>query len=170
MTNKRNPSLVPGVMLILFGLWLLLRQFDRLLPHYDRIYPFFLIATAVFLLVEAVRRSRSGAFFWSVFFFQIGIFFMLRNFDWIPRYDGEEYWPLFLFAFGLGFYVLFIFNPKTWCVLVPAGLFMVFGLTAAAHTFDEIPRLLEFMSGHFWPVFFLATGILLLVNVLRERI
>jgi hypothetical protein len=167
---KKNPSVIPGVLLILFGLWILLRQFDFLTPYEGRIFPILLIAVAVFLLVEAVRRSRSGAFFWSVFFFQLGIFFLLRNYGWISYSSGEEYWPLFLFAFGLGFYILFLFNVKSWGVLVPAGLFMYFGLAAAAHTFEEVPRTVETMGDYFWPFFLLATGIVLLIHAAREKL
>lgn len=168
--TKKNPSIIPGALLILFGLWILLRQFDRLIPYEERVFPFFLIAVAVFLLVEAVRRSRSAAFFWSVFFFQVGIFFLLRNYGWMPYSGGEEYWPLFLFAFGLGFYILFLFNSKSWGVLIPSGLFMYFGLTAAAHTFDEVPAAVDFAGDHFWPVFLLATGVVLLIHTARERL
>jgi hypothetical protein len=168
--NKRNPSIIPGVVLILFGLWILLRQFDRLLPYEEKVFPFFLIAVSVFLLVEAVHRSRSAALFWSVFFFQVGIFFLLRNFGRIPYSGGEEYWPLFLFAFGLGFYLLFLFNAKSWGVLIPSGLLMYFGLTAAAHTFEEVPAAVEFAGGHFWPFFLLVTGVVLLIHTVREKL
>jgi len=168
--NKKNPSVIPGVLLILFGFWILLREFDRLLPYEGKIFPILLIAAAVFLLVEAVARSWSGAFFWSVFCFQLGIFFLLRNYGWIPYSSGEEYWPLFLFAFGLGFYVLFLFNSRSWGVLIPAGLFMYFGLAAAAHTFDEVPRTVEVMGDYFWPFFLVATGIVLLVHSARKKL
>jgi hypothetical protein len=168
--TKRNPSIVPGVLLILFGLWILLRQFERLIACEEKVFPFLLIAVALFLLAEAVRRSHSAALFWSVFFFQIGIFFLLRNYGRIPYSGGEEYWPLFIFAFGLGFYFLFLFNAKSWGVLIPSGLFMYFGLAASARTFEEVPAAVELASDHFWPFFLLATGIVLLIQTARERL
>jgi hypothetical protein len=166
---KKRESVVPGIILILLGAWLLIRQFDALTPYYERIYPFLLIGVSVALLTDALRRSRSGAFFWSVVLLQIGTFFLVRNYGIIADYDSEEYWPLFLFAFGVGFYVLFLYTPSNWGLLIPSCLFQYFGLLFASHTFQEMPGVLDFFNDHYWPVFLILSGVVILLHSIKKQ-
>jgi hypothetical protein len=155
-------SIVPGVVFLLFGVWILLGQIDALSDYFEKIYPFFIIAIAVCLLVEALWKSRTGTFFWSVVVFEIGVFFLLRNMGWIPYYGGEEYWPLFFLAFGFAFFLQFIFNPRQWGVLIPAFLFQYAGLFLVSETMDPPPQILGFFMDHFGALFLLTSGVALL--------
>jgi hypothetical protein len=160
--NRRSP--IPGIVCLLLGVWLLLDRMAAFESGLDRIYPFFLLTIAIVLLIEAVWKGRASLFFWSVVVLQIGLFFGLRNFGVLPYFSGEEYWPFFLFAAGLGFFALFLFQPDRWGTLVPAALLLFFGLTASMETFDTVPRALEWLHDHFGPVFLLLSGSVLLIH------
>jgi hypothetical protein len=165
--RHRTPSLLPGLLFVIFGVWLLLGQIDRFPAISDKILPIFLITVSVVLLVDALKRSGSASLFWSVFILQIGIFFLLRNYHVIPRIDADEYWPVFLFAFGLAFYLLFLIHPRQWGLLVPAGLFLYTGLETATNTFLEAPAGLDWFCRYFGPLFLIGSGCWILI---RHRI
>ena len=156
---ERQKSLVPGVLLIIIGLWLLAHRFFYFNLHWFRVYPVVLILFAALLFVETFRRHHSGALFWGVVVFVVGVFFALRNFEIIPYYYADEYWPVFMMAMGLGFLALFVFRPGDWGVLIPAGIFLFFGTAFALRTFGlwfwGWGRFLE----NYWPVVLIFIGV-----------
>jgi hypothetical protein len=166
--KPKTSALIPGLLFVLSGLWLLLRQFDSFPELSERILPVFLIAVSIVLLVDAIRRSGSASLFWSVFILQIGIFFLLRNYRLIARIDADEYWPVFLFAFGLAFYLLFLIHPRQWSLLIPAGLLLYIGLLTASESFLDAPAGLDAVVGHFGPFFLIVSGIWVLTSFLFE--
>jgi hypothetical protein len=162
--RSHNASLTTGLLFVLFGAWLILRQIDRFPAVSERLLPLFLIGVSIVLLADAVKRSGTTSLFWSVFILQIGIFFLLRNYRVIPRIDADEYWPVFLFAFGLSFYLLFLIHPKSWGLLFPAGLFLYTGLETASNTLLNAPAGLEWACRIFIPLFLVFSGSWMLIR------
>jgi hypothetical protein len=166
--KPKTTSLLPGLLFVLCGFWLLLRQFGSFQDLSERILPVFLIVVAIVLLVDAIRRSGSASLFWSVFILQIGIFFLLRNYGLITRIDADEYWPVFLFAFGLAFFLLFLIRPRQWGLFIPAGFLLYIGLLTASETFLDAPDGLDAVADHFGPVFLIVSGVWIFIGFLFE--
>ena len=133
MTEKKK-SLTPGIVMILIGLWYLMRRTIFIDPYWKQVYPFILILWAVFLIIETIRRHQSGTLFWGSTILFVGLFFLVRNYGIIDFYSAEEYWPIFLLALGCGFVASFIFHPDDWGLLIPASLCIFFGIGFSLQT------------------------------------
>lgn len=167
MAEKRG-SLVPGVLFIAIGLLLFIRRFFDFEPHWFHIYPVLMFLISVFLFIETVRRRHSGSLFWGVVFFILGIFFCLRNFAIIPHFYPDEYWPVFLVALGAGFVAQFVYRPQNWGVLIPAGLFLFFGVGFSMYTFHGYFWGWESFIENYWPIALILIGILVFVRSLMS--
>jgi hypothetical protein len=164
MVQKKKNSILPGIFLIFIGLWLFSRQSSYLSFHWDKVYPIFLVVLGLLLISEVFWRSQTGNIFWGVIALILGIFFILRNFDVIPYFYADEYWPIFLAAIGLGLLLLFLLNPKDWGILVPACLFLFFGVGFFIHMINgSYWGWTDFLM-HYWPVIFICIGLTLIFH------
>ncbi|MBN2103732.1 hypothetical protein JW835_06805 [bacterium] len=163
MKHKRN-SLVPGILLIAFGCYFLLRRFIVTFPIWEQLYPILILVLAGLLLWDTYRNNRPGTLFWAVFFLCIGAFFLLRNYDIIPYLYVEEYWPVFLLAFGLSFIVKFIVNPRDWGALVPGTFLLFFGLKHLLDNFEEFYWEHSYYIDDLWPLIIIVIGIGMLIS------
>ncbi|MBN2030072.1 hypothetical protein JW824_07475 [bacterium] len=166
---EKKASLIPGVSLILIGLWFFLHQYFFFSSHWMRIYPFLLLFFALFLILETFRRNHSNSLFWGVVFFIIGLFFFLRNFGIIDYYYADEYWPVFLLAFGFGFLVLFLFNPKDWGVIIPASIFLFLGIGFSSRTFLGMFWGWDSFIEKYWPAVLIVIGLGILFQGFQNK-
>ncbi len=168
MTEKKG-SLLPGIVFIIVGLWLFARRFHFFSPHSYRIYPILLICFALFLFFETIRRRHSGALFWGVVMLVVGGFYFLRNFEIIPHFYIDEYWPIFLLALGLGFITLFIYHPRDWGVLIPGVLFLFFGMGFSLRSIDEFFWRWEHILENYWPIILIVIGLGVFMSGLQRN-
>jgi hypothetical protein len=160
--NKR--SLIPGILFIVIGLWLFARRFFFFTPYWICIYPIILIFFAILLFIETSRRHHSGSLFWGVVLLSVGGFFFLRNFGIIPYFYADEYWPIFLLCLGMGFIALYILNPRDWGIIIPAGLFLFFGIGFSLHTFHAYFWGWERFIENYWPMILIVIGLGVLIR------
>ena len=168
MTEKRG-SLIPGILFIVLGSWLFIRRFYFFKSYSYHIYPILLILFAIFLFIETIRRGHSGALFWGIVILVIGGFYFLRNFEIIPYFYIDEYWPIFLLALGMGFIALFIYHPRDWGVIIPAALFLFFGIGFSLNTFNGYFWRWEHILENYWPVILIIVGLGVLVGGLKRK-
>ena len=88
--EEKKHSLLPGILLILIGFWILGNRFFPDQNQWERFYPFLLIGFAGFHLIEFAHAHKPQRLFWGVFFSLVGIFFLLRNYDIIPYLYFDE--------------------------------------------------------------------------------
>ena len=162
--SERKASLVPGVLLIVIGTWIFLQRFFHLSFYWFRVYPVLLVLFGGFLIYHTFARRRSGGLFCGVVLLILGAFFFLRNFDFIPYFYADEYWPLFLVASGLGFVALFMFDPKEWGVLIPAGFLLFFGVGFSMRTFHGYFWGWDRFVETYWPAVLILIGAAVLVR------
>ncbi len=162
--DEKKRSLLPGFGMILGGVWLLSRRFFPGMIHWPQVWPVLLICLSVLLFVDAIQRRRSGSLFWAMVLLSVGLFFLLQRLELIPYFHSDEYWPIFLIAFGLGFTALFVYNPRDWGVLIPAGICFFIGLQTSSRTLQRYIWNWEHILSRYWPVLFIAVGIVLLVR------
>ena len=152
-------SIVPGVLLIMIGLWFLTREYFYDTSYWEKSYPIILILFAAFLIWDAIRRNHSSALFWGVVLISLGTFFLARNYNLIPYFYSDEYWPIFLLAMGFGFVSLFVFQPRDWGVLIPAAIFLFFGFGFSFENFRGYFWDYEHFVENYWPIIIIFIGI-----------
>ncbi|NIR51432.1 hypothetical protein GWO43_22905, partial [candidate division KSB1 bacterium] len=166
---NRERSLIPGVILILLGLYFLLDRLNVFYFRWEYLYPLILLGLGVLFLVAIFTKKDKGAAFPATILLILGLFFFLRNYGLLPYefylYYIEDYWPIFLIAFGLGFLVLFSVKPEDWGVLIPGGILLFFGVVFLLRNM----RLFYWRDfADFWPVILIAIGLGIVVSSLRK--
>ena len=160
MSDLKKSSLFPGLLLIVVGAILLL---NKLLPDFldwRNIYPIILIAFGILMILSASCKHKTdkGAVFPGTILFLIGLFFFLRNFGFVEYYYVREIWPIFIIILGLGFLALFIAKPTDRGSLVPAGLFIFFGVFSLLNKLEVIDLKLWEIISNYWPVILIIIG------------
>lgn len=166
--NDKKHSLLPGIILILIGCWFL---GDRFYPEYaqwEKLYPFLLIGLGGFQLYEFKSAKKRQGLLWGVFFSLAGIFFLLRNFDVIPYLYFDEYWPIFLGAWGCGFIALYAIKPDDWGNLIAASVFLSLCFILLSSTAGEIIPFLDFDLERYWPVLLILIGTGIVLSALKK--
>lgn len=165
MGDKRG-SILPGIFLIVVGIWFLLDRLEVIENYRYRIYSLTIIVLAVFLLIEAFRNSNSSALFWGVTILVIGGFFSMRNFGIIPHSCFNRFWPIFLIGMGAGFFSLFIFDPRDWGVLIPAFILIFLSIGLSIRSFSHIRW--DFIIEKYWPIPLIVIGMGILLKGIRK--
>ena len=93
---------------------------------------------------------------------------ILRNLEVIPYFYADEYWPVFLLAFGFGFLVHFIIKPAEWGVLIPAFLLILWG-TSSLHILHDMFWGWDFTIRRFWPVLLILIGGGIVISSARQN-
>ncbi len=168
--SQRKSTIFPGVFLIMLGTILLLY---KILPGYfgwRELYPLFLLALGLWLIIEALLPGRKdrGAVFPGTVLFLFGLFFFLRNYDFIPYYYVHEVWPIFLIILGLAFFSLFLVNPRDRGSLIPASLFLFFGVVLLLQKLDVIQWDFSDVFADYWPLILVFIGLGIIVSSLRR--
>ena len=168
--EKRDKSLVPGIVLIAVGLLFLLHQMDVFYFRWRYIYPLGLLALGAVCLVSVFSKNQRSAAFPAGMFLSLGLFFFLRNYRYLPLEDyfyyPDELWPIFMIACGLGFIALYFAKREDWAVLIPGGVLVFLGLLFVLRT-QRIIRWVDFRD--FWPVILIAIGLSIVVHSLRKK-
>jgi hypothetical protein len=164
--SQRRSSLVPGLILIALGLILLANRLDWAHPRWYHIYPLILVAFGIGSAYSIRGRGHSDGVFQTVFFLSLGIFFVLRNYDILPRYLYiDEFWPIFLIAPGLAMIAVFLFVPDEWRMLIPGGALAAFGGLLMA---DELGYVQIYRLADYWPVILIAVGLSIFFKGFRQ--
>ncbi len=162
MTKQKN-SLVPGIILILIGLYFLANRLDWPIPDFFEIYPFIFLLLAIASATRIRGLGQRDGVFGTFFFLTLGLFFILRNYDFIPYIYHP--WPIWLIAAGLGCIAVFVVAPSQWGMLIPGSAFLLFGGAFLLREFDII-----YNVDRYWPVIVIAIGVGILLKGLRKQV
>ena len=171
MSDLKKSSLLPGLLLIVVGAILLL---NKLLPDFldwRNVYPLILIGFGILMILSASCKHKTdkGAVFPGTILFFIGLFFFLRNFGLVEYYYVREIWPIFIIIFGLGFLALFIAKPTDRGSLIPAGLFIFFGIFFLLNKLNIIDLELWEIFIDYWPVILIIIGGSIILGSVKKR-
>lgn len=159
-------SFLPGIILILIGFFLLSDHLNLPWPSFEAGYPILFIIFGVASAARIRFGDKSlegvfGAFFWLT----LGIFFFLRNFDYIPYRAWP--WEIVVVAFGMGFLGKFLFRPSEWGTLVPAAAFLYLG-GGGLLDYYEVVYFPFYDLQRYWPVLLIAMGVGIVINGARR--
>lgn len=164
MKHKNHPPYGFGIGLIIVGVLLLMHTFDLWDFHWSQI----MVLIGIFFLVSAFTGSDHGAVFPGSIVFLIGLFFLLRYYDILD--DSMYYmWPIFLVIVGIAFYLLFIFKPNDWGLLIPGTILTGLGLLFFAYNYDVIDVSPGRLVKRYWPVILIFIGLKMLIDSGRDK-
>src|SRR6188768_450029 len=135
MRNRRG-ALLPGLLLILIGAWLLASTLGVPLPDLSQLWPLVPLVFGLAALVQyfAEGRRSEGLVFTGVAAALLGAFFLAITLGPLEWRDLGRYWPVFILIGGVAFLAQWLARPGGMGLLVPAGLAVVVGLAALALT------------------------------------
>ncbi|RKY82069.1 hypothetical protein DRQ07_02335 [candidate division KSB1 bacterium] len=166
--SEKKQSLIPGIILIGIGIILLSPGLGRGIDWWDHVVPIFIILLSIAFLTENIWHHNKKSLFWGVVLIVIGTFYTLRNFDVIPYYYIDEYWPLFLFAPGLGSLIQNLAykdeGRKYSTATILISMSVVFFFFTLPYDFD----LIEGFLSKFWPAFLILIGLLFILTGLKR--
>jgi hypothetical protein len=164
-----NKRFIPGIVLILIGVLLLLRQLHVFWFHGPVVLWGLLAALGFYRLVLGLRRDGKGVVFGSMAAI-IGSYMVLHDlgYAYLPHY---QIFPGMMMLVGVGVLMTVIAAPRKWHNLVPAFLFIGFGAVMAMAEEGMFDRweVMDFVR-MWWPVGLILFGIALLVNRMPSRV
>jgi len=165
--NKRSSSVISGIVLILFGLLLLMEEWNIIDFTWDQVYPVAMLLLSFLSFFKALTGNRNAAF-WGALFFLTGLFYLLRNSDLIIEFWFVDTWPIWLFALGVSFFVLYAFKPHDWGVLIPGGILSLMGIAFTLQSLD-IPWISAEAILNMWPLILILIGLGLIFTSLSKK-
>lgn len=160
-------SIITGVFFIVIGIILLLNKLNMINFGWDEAVPYILIAISLISFYSAFT-GKKGNSFWGGFLGTLGAFYLLQNFDVFNYFWFGDTWPVFMLAFGVGFIVMFLFNPRDWGVLIPGGFFTLLGLNFFLETLDLSSKTIHLIK-NMWPLLLVLIGIGLINSSLSKQ-
>ena len=163
MSNRRG-AIIPGLLLMLLGAYLLAQNLNVPLPGLDRLWPAFpLIFGLAFILQFFLGgRTDDGLIFVGVAGTLVGAFFFLFTLGRLEWSQMGTYWPVFVVGGGVAFLAQWLVRPAQRGLLVPAFLALVVGLVALVLNLRLVNRELAEQISKLWPVLLILGGLAVL--------
>jgi Domain of unknown function (DUF5668) len=165
MRNRRG-AVIPGLLLIALGAWLLAGTLGVHLPSFETLWPLFLVVFGLAFLIQffADGRHNEGLVFTGVAAILLGGFFLAITLGPLSWNDLGRWWPAFVVIGGLAFLAQWLARPGQRGLLVPAGLALLVGLGALALTLRLVRADVAEQVTRLWPVLLIVLGLGLLAN------
>ena len=170
--KNRAEAMVPGIILILLGLFLLLRQLAPRLFGWGNIWPIFPTLGGVAFLAGWLfsEEHDAGFLFVGTGATLVGLFFFLFTFGLFEWADMSKLWPAFPIIGGLAFMALFAGEGFRELPVAGLGcLAIAVGVVAFGFTLFRLPRPLAATLVKLWPLGLVFLGLLGLVAAFIGR-
>jgi uncharacterized membrane protein HdeD (DUF308 family) len=158
MVEKRSSkaNLFTGITLIILGIVFALIQYSNL--RWDNFWPLILVAGGILFFTRFLMdRSNYSSLMPGSILLIIGIlFFYLTLTSWSKM---EYLWPTFILAPGIGFLLIYIFNPEKNNSWVAAVILILLAIVFYAQFFTK---------SEIWPIFLIIIGLYLIIKQLIE--
>ncbi|MCD6118174.1 hypothetical protein J7K93_14310 [bacterium] len=165
--NKKQ-SIIPGVVLITIGLLLLSAKIGRGFNPWEQALPVIIIIFALALIFETFRNHNDNALFWGVVLILLGAFYSLRNFNVIPFFYIDEYWPIFLISPGAGILIQNIVYGRKPGPFISSSIMILLGLFFLMFTLPYDFDIAEYYLSRFWPLMFVLLGLIIILKSLKN--
>jgi cell wall-active antibiotic response 4TMS protein YvqF len=163
MRNRRG-ALIPGLLLIALGAWLLAGTLGVRLPSFETLWPVALIVFGLAFLVQffAGGRQGDGLVFTGVAAALLGGFFLAITLGLLKWSDAGRLWPAYVLIGGLAFLAQWLARPKERGLLVPAVLALAVGGATLALTLGLVRAEVADPVIRLWPLALILLGLGLL--------
>jgi hypothetical protein len=166
---SRRPALLPGLLLLLLGAWLLARNLGVPMPGLEQLWPALLVVMGVAFLGQylAGGRREEGLVFTGTAATLLGAFFLAITLNYLAWSDLARLWPVFVLIGGAAFLAQWLARPAERGLLLPALLALAVGGVALVFTLGLLSPAVRAQAARLWPVGLIALGVLLLISYLR---
>jgi len=163
-----RPPIVPGMLLILLGVWLLGRQLELPLFVGDVLWPWLIIVLGVIIWVRYIffpPRSADDVW-WGTAALLAGAFLLTwRNGYFLPQAQGwGTLWPIIPLVIGISSLVQWVFSIRNWGSLVFGTAFAAGGTVGLAYTTGRISSATAWAIAQYWPLLIVLVGLGLLIQ------
>ena len=165
----RRGALLPGLLLLLFGAWLLARNLGLPVPGLGQLWPLLPVVFGLGFLVQyaANGRREPGLVFSGVAAMLTGVFLLALSFRFLAWSELDRLWPVFVLIGGAAFLAQWVAQPAERGLLFPALLALAGGGAALLFTLDLLSPEVAAQARRLWPLGLIALGLLLLIGYLR---
>ena len=171
MTTNRRNTLIPGLLMVLVGVWLLLRNLNVPIAGIDVLWPVFPLAFGLAFLLQYFLAGRqpqdSGLVFVGSAAALTGAFFFLFTLGRLRWADMDRYWPIFVIIGGVAFFAQWLTNPSQRGLLVPGSIALIIGVVALSLGNVNSVLLEQFVK--LWPIMLIVGGIAILASYFLRR-
>ena len=162
--RRRSGAILPGLLLIALGAWLLASTLGVRLPSLETIWPVGVIVLGVAFLAQffAGGRRSEGLVFTGVATTLLGVFFLAITLGLLVWADAGRLWPVYVVIGGLAFLAQWLARPAERGLLVPAVLALAAGGATLALTLGLVRADIAEPIIRLWPVLLILLGLALL--------
>ena len=163
MLNRRG-AVVPGLLLIALGAWLLAVTLGVRLPGPEKLWPGIVMAFGLACLAQFLAEGRrsQGLVFTGVAAALLGGFFLAFTLGPLAWADLRQWWPAVVVIGGLAFLAQWLARPAERGLLLPAALALLVGSAALAITLGRVPAGVAEQITKLWPLLLIAIGFVML--------
>lgn len=162
--NRGTANAVSGILLILLGSSLLLDRLDVVSFRWSAVIWILLMTLGGYLAFDGYTRNRRGRIFWGTALSFFSLFIVLTKFGVIER-EHFFLFPAVMISLGLSFLALSVHRPNEFVLLLPAILFVGFGVFTILLWWDfldwyDVRRGIR----TYWPAGLIVWGVALLAR------
>ena len=170
---KRRPAIIPGVLLILLGAWLLGREIGIAVFIGEVLWPWLIVLLGVIIWARYIffPPRNSDDVFWGTTALLAGGFLVgWHNGFLLPEMDGwYELWPVVPLIIGASSIIQWVFSLRNWGSLVFGLGIGAVGAVGLLYTSDRISTVQALQIANLWPVLVIVAGLGLLLQALLGR-
>jgi hypothetical protein len=162
----RRAALLPGLLLIAAGAWLMAGTLGVRLPDLLTLWPAALIVFGLTCLLQffAAGRRGEGLVFTGVAAALLGVFLLAFTLGPLAWSQLFRWWPVFVVIAGLAFLAQWLTRLAERALLITALLALAVGLTALALTLGLVRSDLSEQVARWWPLLLILFGLAFLGN------
>ena len=162
--RTRTGAIIPGLLLIALGAWLLAGSLGVRLPSAAMLWPVLLIVFGLAFLTQffAGGRRSEGLVFTGVAAALLGVFFLAITLGQLPWAAAGRLWPVYVLIGGLAFLAQWLARPAERGLLVPAVLALAVGGATLALALGLVRADVASQIIRLWPLALIVLGLGLL--------
>lgn len=178
--SRRRGAIVPGLVLIVIGAWLLADQLGVRLPRMEALWPGLIVLAGLAFLGQALvsGRREGGLVFVGVCALLTGAFFFLFTLNIRlpipPLRDGARWddmavlWPVFPAIGGMGFLGSWLIARERG-LWFPALVALAVGAVGIGFTLGLVGPAVAAQAAKLWPLVIILAGFWMMFRYLRGR-
>jgi len=162
--RNRSGAVIPGLLLVALGAWLLAGTLGVRLPSVATLWPVALIVFGLAFLAQffAGGRRSEGLVFTGVSAALLGVFFLAITLGRLTWADAGRLWPIYVLIGGLAFLAQWLARPSERGLLVPAVLALAVGGATLALAVGAVRADVAQQIIRLWPLVLIVLGLGLL--------
>jgi hypothetical protein len=165
MSNRRG-AIIPGLLLVGLGAWLLAQNLGVPLPGLDRLWPAFPLFFGLAFLLQFFLGGRrdDGLAFVGVGAALVGAFFFAFTLGRLEWRQMGDYWPVFVLIGSAAFLAQWLVRPAQRGLLVPMFIGLIVGGLFLAANLGLLNAGVREQLIKLWPLALIVAGLITLAG------